>query len=194
MSLIMHSSADEPESPVHQPISFHTMRQVEHCSAEQLRGILSVTPQITITVTGTSMTPFIRSGERVTLSIVENPLALKSGEIILFTSSEGGLLLHRTVARLDSKNIRVQTKGDNRLVADRAISPDMVIAKVVRLEKTLPFLGRRSFNLESKSGKLIGKALAQCSRLNIYLRGRCFLSKLRSLIPLSGTTRTKSTA
>ena len=193
MSLTLHSSADEPKSSDRQPISFHTSWQVKYCSAEQLRKILSFTPQITITATGSSMTPFVRSGERVTLNRVENPFVLKNGNIILFANSKGRMLLHRIVtAQNESKNFTLQTKGDNRFVADTAILPDKVIAKVSRLEKELPILGFHSFDLESKSWKLVGRTLAWSSRFNIYLRCRRFLSRLRRVISVKDTNITSS--
>ncbi len=184
--MILNLTADGPDNSVHQPNSFQATRQVVNCSAGQLRNLLSVAPQITITANGTSMTPFICNGGRVTLRNTESPLPLKRGEIILFTDPAGNLLLHRIVGTpFDGKRNMVQTKGDNRFCADTAISSDKVIATVARLEKVFPVVGRCSFNLESRSGKLVGQIQAWISRLNIHLRLRSVVSKVKNCISLS---------
>lgn len=192
MTLTRPLPADKPLFLVHQPVSLYLRHQVEHCFAERLREILAATPQVNITATGSSMTPFVRSGERVTLQRVKSPFSLHCGDILLFSTPSDRLLLHRIItAKLDSENITLQTKGDNRFVPDVVICHD-IIAKVIRLEKDLPFLGHRSFDLESKCGKLVGRTLAWSSRFNIHLRCWRFLSRLKKFIFINCITNTNS--
>lgn len=139
-----------------------------------------------IRATGSSMSPFIRSGEFVILRRVP-PTRLFIGDVILFTNHAGSLVLHRiihifrktgglnktdriggTVRTCKSggegesvtprNGWRIQTKGDASGI-DPPISENNVLAKVVCIEKSTPFMGFQHLRLESPLWKLYGIAV-----------------------------------
>ena len=180
----LHLQADEPAIQVHLP---HFLEATPNGSSQKkltqpgssswLRNFLHHIPEVSIQVTGSSMFPFIRRGERVTIQGVTPSQALHPGEIILFTNSSGRLLLHRVLKiQDDGRNRLIQTKGDNQRAPDTPITPNMVIARVCGLEKKIPFVKNCCLNLDSWSWRLVGKALVICSRLNFYPNCRSILS------------------
>lgn len=60
---------------------------------ELLRGGSANVP---VTVTGSSMTPFLRQGDTVYLNLLTRPP--RPGDIVLYTRPEGRYILHRVVA------------------------------------------------------------------------------------------------
>jgi signal peptidase I len=184
------ATADEPKCLVHQPSSFQPLNhiggdEIEYCSAARLRNLLSTLQQVNITVTGSSMHPFIRSGERITLRKIESPLTIDRGDIILFVNSTGRLLLHRVIGSPPgTEKTTLQTKGDNQPGPDDAISPDTVIGIATRIEKKSLLFGSHSFDLESWRWQTVKRMLAWNSRFNLYnrFRQRCskFLIRFRT--------------
>jgi signal peptidase I len=137
-----------------------------------------------IRATGSSMTPFICSGEFVILRRVP-PTRLSIGDVILFINHAGNLVLHRIIhisretgsggESVPFRNgWRIQTKGDAAGV-DPPISANNVLAKVVCIEKSTPFLGFQHLRLESLLWKLYGIAIVlavsvKSSALGSFLR------------------------
>ena len=190
MSIPLQKTTDGLIIPDHQPFFFHGNQQIKHCSTERLRKILSITDRVCITVTGTSMLPFIPSGSRIVLQRVKDTNALKCGDIILFSTTEDILRLHRIVATHSTgSTFTVLTKGDNRFITDTAVSADKVIAKMIRFERKIPFLGNKNLDLESIFWKMTGRVLAKSSRRNIHLRGLRLPHKLKNFFSNSPSSR-----
>lgn len=152
---------------------------------EELMGFLLTRGlSLRIRVTGPSMSPFIRSGDFVTLRRVP-PTRLSIGDVILFINHAGSLVLHRIICIRRNTGSRdkavkfpagwtIQTKGDASGV-DPSISEKNVLAKVVCIEKFTPFMGFQYLHLESPLWKLYGIAVflavsAKSSALGSFLR------------------------
>ena len=81
---------------------------------------------------GTSMEPFVRDGDIVTVAPLRASRP-KPGDIAAFVHpAAGGLRVHRVVKVEDGRYV---LKGDNALDADGALSRDQILGVVVRLER-----------------------------------------------------------
>ncbi len=83
--------------------------------------------KLPIKISGESMQPLIRSGEKV---IIVSANALKPGDIICAKGS-CGIMVHRIIRRL--KNQRFLVKGDNNFIGDPILSNKDVIGKVIAI-------------------------------------------------------------
>jgi len=97
-----------------------------------MRAVLDKGRPFRFEARGTSMEPFVRDGDIVTVA----PLTAsrpKPGDIAAFVHPEaGGVRLHRVV-KVEAG--RYLLKGDNALDVDGALTRDMILGLVVRLER-----------------------------------------------------------
>ena len=93
--------------------------------------------RLRVQVTGKSMAPFLKGGRVVTLKRVPSD-ALRCGDIVLFATDEGRLLLHRLVRihRSSGGRTMVQTQGDALCVADAPVDAERVLGRVVQIERS----------------------------------------------------------
>lgn len=97
----------------------------------RMRQILAAGQCCRLTVTGTSMVPFLRSGrDRVVLRAPQGPA--RRGDIVFFQRPGGQYVLHRVHRRLPDGFYRIC--GDGQTVTED-VSPETLIATVVALER-----------------------------------------------------------
>ena len=124
---------------------------------------------VVIPVTGSSMLPFLRSEDLVTLAPLDRGPAL--GDVVAFRRPDGRMVLHRVVS---VEPQRILVRGDAARVVDGWITPDQVTARVVAVERggtALRFgLGSESklIALASRFGLLVW-VLAPC---RVWIRNR----------------------
>ncbi|GEM_PF-1204713 len=86
-------------------------------------------------VRGESMSPLLKDGDVIDVERVP-PGQLYVGDIVLFRSREGVLLVHRCVKRrAASGQIWVTTKGDAGRGLDRPITVDQILGRVIRIHR-----------------------------------------------------------
>ena len=80
---------------------------------------------------GMSMSPFVRSGDVLTISPLAGPLQL--GDIVAFRDSASGrFAVHRVV---DLENQGLLIKGDNCAEPDGWMAPEAILGRVTRVER-----------------------------------------------------------
>ena len=95
--------------------------------------------EVRFSAPGSSMTPFVRGGETVTV-VGCSPETLKFGDIVLYSTTPDALSsykrLHRFMKRSVMKgNPVLLTKGDALSFLDAPVSPDQVLGKVSSIKK-----------------------------------------------------------
>lgn len=104
-------------------------------------------------VRGNSMYPLLREGDIIILS-KRDPSEIKIGDIIVYKSLKGNLIVHRVINIVSSNGIYYfQTKGDNNYLDDKflneyefglGISQDRVIGVAIKIGNSvlkIPYLG-----------------------------------------------------
>ena len=81
-------------------------------------------------VSGTSMLPFLRSGDRVAIGPLEPGRVLKLGDLVVFRFGNQ-VLLHRFLVQ---RGGRLLMKGDNCLACDPPVEPGAILGVAVALE------------------------------------------------------------
>lgn len=101
------------------------------------RDVLARGLRARLRVRGASMAPAIRDGDTVVLAPVAGPGGPRIGDVVLFRSRHGAVLLHRLVRRPRGTGgaRRLQMLGDALPRFDDAVDRDRVLAKVVRIER-----------------------------------------------------------
>lgn len=123
----------------------------------RMRALLEGGVPVRFRTRGLSMSPFIKTGDVVTISPLEGKRP-QLGDIALCSIQNQGLLIHRII-RSTSK--RYTTKGDNCFTADGPIQRSDVLGLVTRVE-------REGVNRSLGFGP--GRAfLALLSRFNLFL-------------------------
>ena len=101
-------------------------------AAELVRGVLEQGVDCRIQVKGSSMTPFVRDGDVVTLA----PASIcppRFGDVVACIHPVSGrLVVHRVVVRIHNK---VFVRGDNRVCGEPPIAEDAVLGVVRRVER-----------------------------------------------------------
>lgn len=111
------------------------MNKLEFSTSEisaSLEEIVSAGGQMTICVSGSSMSPFLIHGKDSVKLIKCRPQDLKKGEILLFRRSTGELVLHRVKQVLRDGSLIMN--GDAQIWCEQ-ISPEQAIAAVVSIER-----------------------------------------------------------
>jgi signal peptidase I len=95
---------------------------------------------VRIPTLGPSMFPFIKTGDRITVSPEKHP---SIGDIILF-KREGMMICHRLVRVFEKAGIKYyQTRGDSFFHLDVPVTADQILGKVVRIERENGSLPRK---------------------------------------------------
>lgn len=93
---------------------------------ETIEELLSSGGEIVLTVTGTSMVPFLRP-ERDAVTI-ERADSFKKGDIVLYVRPNEAFVLHRIVAVEDSETLCCC--GDGQVTQERGVLQDSVVGRV----------------------------------------------------------------
>jgi len=118
---------------------------------------------IRFTAEGTSMTPAIRHGDRITVSPVPGR-QLRRGDIILFRKGDDRqIVVHRVIS---VKGEKLLPRGDNAEEDDGWISSDMIHGLVTGVERN----GRRLRQLKTSGSALLNNL--RFSLYNLYLNLR----------------------
>jgi hypothetical protein len=132
-------------------------------SPEQVQGVeaavrdgLAAGHDLFTLVTSESMSPLIRSGDRVRVGKAERH-ALRPGDIVLVTSLDGSLITHRYIgSACVGGEILLHTKGDRSLAVD---PPRPAAGLVGRVEAILR--GEKALDIGRGWGYLVHRLLAR---------------------------------
>ena len=162
------------------------------CSEERkfwavLTDLLDVGRQVRFNPVGTSMGPFIRQGDAVTVRPC-SPRDLAFGDIVLFSAGREMEMyrVHRIVkiSHVDGRTFII-TKGDASPDTDSPISPEDILGKVSAVTK-----GRWTLDLDKPCGKVINLAWAHFQRwwvlMGMLRTGGKLMKSLIGLCGLSG--------
>lgn len=104
---------------------------------------------------GNSMTPFICSGDVITVKSTESD-NLSIGDIIFYVS-ETRFIVHRLIQKNKiGTELFFITKGDNRGLPDPPVESSQIKGKVVKIER-----GSKSIDMESLSWKLVNYIISK---------------------------------
>ena len=120
-----------------------------------LRKALTVAP-MTLDLTGLSMFPSIRAGDRCRVGSVD-PDSIRVGDVIL-TTRETRLFAHRVVAIRTGQAKQWIIKGDTLLVPDPPVQAENILGQVIGLERR-----GRYIDLRSPARRNLGAAMARMS-------------------------------
>jgi len=125
--------------------------------------------RIRLRVTGRSMHPYIKSGERVYIHPAKAVLGI--GTVILFKNHAGHLMLHRIVRKRSLANggALFQTKGDGNWTLDTPISREQIIGEAFAIEWKRTPESIRIINLQSPWRNPLNKILAMKSLIMVYI-------------------------
>jgi signal peptidase I len=112
--------------------------RISPCFPELFRDILERGLSLRIKATGKSMSPFLRGGEIITIKKVPFS-SLRRGDLILFVSGAGQILLHRIIGkkRLDDGSFVFRTKGDASMTFDEPAAEERILGKACSIEKAV---------------------------------------------------------
>ena len=97
----------------------------------QLLSLLEHTDAVPLTVTGSSMMPFLQP-ERDTVYLKKQDTPIKPGDMILYKRNNGQYILHR-VYRVAPDGL--QLIGDGQTGIEPGVSPDSVVAGVAAVRR-----------------------------------------------------------
>jgi hypothetical protein len=98
---------------------------------ELMKAVLEKGASFRFRAGGSSMVPFIRDGDVLTLMLLKN--GPSPGEVCAFVHPQNGkLIVHRLVGR---KNNMFRFKGDNTREADGYVQLENILGKVVSVER-----------------------------------------------------------
>lgn len=159
---------------------FFVMVEVQTTEATSVAGdliadLLGRGLEVRVRVTGGSMRPLLRGGELATVIRVP-PRSLRRGDLVLWRSVEGGLLLHR-VLRVsgEGEDRRCWTRGDALVACDEPFGADQILGRVVRVEGLRLPAAPAAADTRSGSWRLASGcclALARLALLSRRVRGR----------------------
>ena len=166
-----------------QPLS----RPCDMCSEERkfwtvLTGLLGAGRQVRFNPVGTSMGPFIRQGDAVTVRPCP-ARDLAFGDIVLFAAGREMYRVHRIVGSFrEDGRTSIITRGDACPDTDPPIGPEDILGKVSVVSK-----GRWTLDLDKPCGKAINLAWAHFQRWPVSMAMlRTGGKLLKSLIGLCG--------
>ena len=133
---------------------------------ELIEDLLARGTQVRLAVGGVSMAPQLRNHDCVVIEALhgKNP---RFGDLVLFRSEDGRLVLHRVVRRWrdSERRRRIQTRGDACVRLDASIDATRVLGRVRRIERAtgasidLDTVAERFRALAIGAGKLLCSAL-----------------------------------
>jgi signal peptidase I len=144
---------------------------------ELLRKALTVAP-MTLDLTGLSMYPSIRAGDRCRVTAVDTD-SIRVGDVIL-TTRETRLFAHRVVAVHAGPPRQWIIKGDTLLIPDPPVAEEDILGQVVGVER-----GGRFLDLRTRSRRMVGAFMAAVSAPYSIAFVRAMLFRRRVLAKLA---------
>ncbi len=146
-------------------------------AAELLVAIIGKGADCRIRAGGTSMHPFIKHGDIITVAALAGPVRI--GEILAVRNPRNEkLLVHRTLAICPGA---VRTKGDNCIGSDGWICDDRVLGRVVRCER-----GGRRIRLGLGPERVLIALLGRHMRVSVLARLTLPFRRLPGADPADG--------
>lgn len=107
-----------------------------------LRELLAQGQSVSLTVTGESMSPFLRHGrDQIRLAAVTAPP--QRGDMVFFRRRNGQYIMHRVLRRMPDGNYAII--GDGQQQVESPIAPDQIFAVVTQVCRKGVWLGPESF-------------------------------------------------
>ncbi len=101
---------------------------------------------------GSSMTPFIRDGDLLTIEPVD-AARLQPGDVALYRTHRDRVVAHRVVGRTtEGGELRLETRGDARLASDSPVPASRVLGRAVRVQR-----GDRAWRLDRGPWRLAAR-------------------------------------
>jgi signal peptidase I len=125
---------------------------------ELSRDVLQKGQSIRFQAKGWSMRPFIRDGDFVTVSPVENS-SIKTGDVVLYSTAENDPIMHRVIKKYIKKGgTTLLIKGDASSGSPERVDIQRVLGKLTAIERK----GRRK-QLDTRLYRIIGLLFAGIS-------------------------------
>lgn len=107
-----------------------------------LRELLAQGQSVSLTVTGESMSPFLRHGrDQIRLAAVTAPP--QRGDMVFFRRRNGQYIMHRVLRRMPDGNYAII--GDGQQQVESPIAPEQIFAVVPQVCRKGIWLGPESF-------------------------------------------------
>ncbi len=107
-----------------------------------LRELLAQGQSVSLTVTGESMSPFLRHGrDQIRLAAVTAPP--QRGDMVFFRRRNGQYIMHRVLRRMPDSNYAII--GDGQQQVESPIAPEQIFAVVTQVCRKGVWLGPESF-------------------------------------------------
>ena len=107
-----------------------------------LQELLAQGQSVSLTVTGESMSPFLRHGrDQIRLAAVTAPP--QRGDMVFFRRRNGQYIMHRVLRRMPDGNYAII--GDGQQQAESPIAPEQIFAVVTQVCRKGIWLGPESF-------------------------------------------------
>ena len=107
-----------------------------------LRELLAQGQSVSLTVTGESMSPFLRHGrDQIRLAAVTAPP--QRGDMVFFRRRNGQYIMHRVLRRMPDGNYAII--GDGQQQVESPIAPEQIFAVVIQVCRKGVWLGPESF-------------------------------------------------
>ncbi len=107
-----------------------------------LRELLAQGQSVSLTVTGESMSPFLRHGrDQIRLAAVTAPP--QRGDMVFFRRRNGQYIMHRVLRRMPDGNYAII--GDGQQQVEFPIAPEQIFAVVTQVCRKGVWLGPESF-------------------------------------------------
>ena len=126
---------------------------------------LSPGERIEVPVTGHSMVPSIRPGDRVTIECDRNAAA-RFGDLVAFHDPEHGLVVHRVIWRARA----LRTRGDAANFVDRPVTNEAMIGRVVEIHRGTRTWRPGRIDGVARASRLLVRSAAR--RLRLLVTGR----------------------
>jgi len=128
------------------------------------KDILKRGKSIRFQARGWSMRPFIRDGDFITVSPVEDS-ALKTGDVVLYLGGENQVIVHRIINKYKREGrITLVVKGDAVFGSAEKVEAQNVLGKVTTIERN-----GRTKRLDKKLHRIIGFFIAGISPLSRWI-------------------------
>lgn len=107
-----------------------------------LQELLAQGQSVSLTVTGESMSPFLRHGrDQIRLAAVAAPP--KRGDMVFFRRRNGQYIMHRVLRRLPDGNYAII--GDGQQQVEAPIAPEQIFAVVTQVCRKGTWIGPKAF-------------------------------------------------
>jgi len=114
--------------------------------------VLAYGSSIKFTAHGSSMRPFIKDGDKITV-YPTNAYHLKAGDVVLYHTAGGRLTAHRITSIQNQGNqLLLNTRGDASSGSDEPVHMDQVLGRVTHVQRS-----GKVFSLDTRSRRMMGK-------------------------------------